>query len=48
VIHYAGEVIYDIAGFVEKNKDSVSKPISDCLSGSSNKIVKQMFAAKQE
>ena len=47
-MHYAGEVTYDIAGFVEKNKDSVSQPITECLSKSGNNIVAKMFAAQVE
>ena len=31
VCHFAGDVTYDIDGFVEKNKDSVSEIITECL-----------------
>lgn len=32
ICHYAGEVQYDIKGFVDKNKDSVSSVITEVLS----------------
>ena len=34
VVHYAGEVEYEIDGFVEKNKDAVSNLITEALAGS--------------
>jgi myosin heavy subunit len=43
VAHYAGSVTYDVDGFVEKNKDSVSSLISECLARSSNSIVGFIF-----
>lgn len=40
VCHFAGDVTYDIDGFVEKNKDSVSEVITECLGGSSHLLFK--------
>lgn len=34
VVHYAGDVSYDVEGFVEKNKDSVSSLILEVLQNS--------------
>ena len=49
VVHYAGEVSYDVEGFVEKNKDSVSSLIIDLLASSSNAIVTSIYQSiKQE
>lgn len=31
VCHYAGEVEYEISGFIEKNKDTVNELIVDTL-----------------
>ena len=39
VQHYAGDVIYDIEGFTEKNKDLLSDHITECLSATSNSLM---------
>ena len=43
VCHYAGEVTYEIEGFVEKNKDAVSNLITEALAGSKQSIVKSIY-----
>ena len=43
VCHFAGEVTYDVEGFVEKNKDSVSEIITECLSNSSLALIKSIY-----
>ena len=46
VCHFAGDVTYDIDGFVEKNKDSVSEIITECLANSSQTLVKSIYLEK--
>ena len=46
--HFAGEVTYDVDGFVEKNKDSVSEIITECLSSSSLALVKSIYQEKMQ
>ena len=43
ICHYAGEVTYDIEGFVEKNKDSVSNILLEVLSNSKQAIIKSIY-----
>jgi len=43
VIHYAGEVIYDSTGFLEKNKDRLNKICLDMLATSKNWLVQKLF-----
>ncbi|PRT54838.1 Myosin type-2 heavy chain 1 [Wickerhamiella sorbophila] len=44
VSHYAGDVEYQTDGWLEKNKDPLSEPITELLQVSSNKLVKLLFA----
>ena len=48
VCHFAGDVTYDIDGFVEKNKDSVSEIITECLANSSQTLVKSIYLEKMQ
>lgn len=43
IVHYAGDVTYEIDGFVEKNKDAVSNLITECLAGSKQSIVQGIY-----
>lgn len=47
VSHYAGDVEYQTDGWLEKNKDPLSEPITELLQVSSNKLVKQLFTPEQ-
>lgn len=48
ILHYAGTVPYEIEGFVEKNKDTVSSLITSCLANSKNAVVKSIFSKIQQ
>lgn len=43
VCHFAGDVTYDVDGFVEKNKDSVSDLITECLGSSGLALIKSIY-----
>ena len=43
VVHYAGSVTYDVDGFVEKNKDSVTNLITEALAESKSGVVKAIY-----
>ncbi|KAJ3090132.1 cytochrome c oxidase subunit 1 [Quaeritorhiza haematococci] len=45
--HYAGEVMYTVAGFLDKNKDAIAEEIYDLFQKSSNKFVSKIFATKE-
>lgn len=44
--HYAGDVLYNIAGMTDKNKDSLVKDILDLVSTSSNDFLQGLFPEK--
>lgn len=41
--HYAGEVLYNAEGFLDKNRDSVGEACRDLLAGSSVPLVREVF-----
>ncbi|KAI1725155.1 myosin head (motor domain) domain-containing protein [Ditylenchus destructor] len=47
VIHYAGQVSYNIDGWVEKNRDLVDQSILDVLSASDHPLIAQLFTPVQ-
>ncbi|XP_048197054.1 unconventional myosin-XVI [Perognathus longimembris pacificus] len=46
VMHYAGRVMYDIAGAIEKNKDSLSQNLLFVMKTSENVVIKHLFQSK--
>ncbi len=43
IVHYAGAVAYDIEGFVEKNKDTVSNLITEVMASSKQSIISSIY-----
>ena len=41
--HYAGEVVYTTAGFIDKNKDALHKEAVDLLARSGDRLVRLLF-----
>jgi len=48
VLHYAGEVTYDIDGFVEKNKDAVSNLLTETMASSKQSIICSIYMPLNE
>ncbi|KAJ3341766.1 cytochrome c oxidase subunit 1 [Gonapodya sp. JEL0774] len=46
--HYAGEVMYTVQGFLEKNRDSVQPEVFALVENSQNQFVATLFAARVE
>ncbi|KAF9469833.1 microfilament motor [Collybia nuda] len=43
VKHYAGDVMYNVAGMTDKNKDSLIKDLLDLIAGSGNQFLQTLF-----
>ena len=41
--HYAGDVMYNVAGMTDKNKDVLVKDLLDLIGGSSNQFLQGLF-----
>jgi len=41
--HYAGDVTYDVKGFLDKNKDTLFSDLINCMQASSDKLVQGLF-----
>jgi len=41
--HYAGDVTYDVTGFIDKNKDTLFKDVQDLMSTSDHRLIAELF-----
>jgi myosin heavy subunit len=48
VRHYAGDVIYQVEGFLEKNRDTLRQDLTDMLFSSGNQLISLWFAPEPE
>ncbi|XP_058132419.1 unconventional myosin-XVI isoform X3 [Dasypus novemcinctus] len=46
IMHYAGRVMYEIAGAIEKNKDSLSQNLLFVMKTSENVVINHLFQSK--
>jgi hypothetical protein len=47
IAHYAGDVTYNVAGFLERNKDTLPEALRQLMAGSSNKLLSQLFSIER-
>ncbi|XP_029924509.1 unconventional myosin-Ic isoform X1 [Myripristis murdjan] len=47
LLHYAGEVNYNVSGFLDKNNDSLYRNLKEVMCQSSNQIVRQCFRKEE-
>lgn len=47
LLHYAGEVTYNVHGFLEKNNDLLYRDLKEAMIASSNHITKAVFTANE-
>jgi myosin heavy subunit len=45
--HYAGKVVYNAKGFLEKNRDNLSANLVECMKSSRIDLVVELFAAER-
>lgn len=43
VRHYAGDVMYNVSGMTDKNKDSLNKDLLDLVASSGNQFLQTLF-----
>ena len=48
VAHYAGDVVYQVEGFLDKNRDTVRQDLIDLLASSGNPLVAAWFLPSAE
>ena len=48
ISHYAGEVIYDVEGFTEKNKDALSDTLTQTLQSTNHPLMQILFPQLQK
>jgi myosin X len=48
VRHYAGEVAYQVAGFIDKNRDTLPRHFLPLLLGSDDKLIGHLFAGEAD
>ncbi|KIO22380.1 hypothetical protein M407DRAFT_28100 [Tulasnella calospora MUT 4182] len=48
VKHYAGDVMYNVAGMTDKNKDTLIKDLLDVVAGSANPFIRGLFPDKPD
>jgi myosin-1 len=48
VKHYAGDVMYNIAGMTDKNKDSLIKDLWDLIGASGNQFLQGLFTERPD
>ncbi|KAL3836221.1 hypothetical protein ACJMK2_021660 [Sinanodonta woodiana] len=47
VQHFAGKVLYNAAGFMEKNRDFLNTELKDCIKSSEDDFVRDLFTVKR-
>lgn len=47
IVHYAGEVVYDVTGFLDKNKDTLQKDLLVLVEGSKHPLINTLFPASE-